>query len=222
MGPKARYFGPDVPSEELDLMDPVPEGPKDYDVDAVKATIAASGLSMGEMVSTAWDSARTYRGSDMRGGTDGARIRLAPQKDWEGNEPKRLAKVLSVLEPIAKEAGASLADVIVLAGNVGVEQAISAAVFKVSVPFTPGRGDATQEQTDADSFDMMEPLADGFRNWQKQDYVVSSEEIMLDRAQLMGLTAPEMTCLIGGLRAGFKSWRNQAWHIHRQGGRSDN
>lgn len=200
MGPKARYFGPDVPSEELIWMDPVPEGPKDYDVDAVKATIAASGLSMGEMVSTAWDSARTYRGSDMRGGTDGARIRLAPQKDWEGNEPKRLAKVLSVLEPIAKEAGASLADVIVLAGNVGVEQAISAAGFKVSVPFTPGRGDATQEQTDADSFDMMEPLADGFRNWQKQDYVVSPEEIMLDRAQLMGLTAPEMTCLIGGLR----------------------
>ncbi|MEP3113764.1 catalase/peroxidase HPI [Nisaea sp.] len=200
MGPKARYFGPDVPSEELIWMDPVPEGSKSYDVDAVKSKIAASGLSMGEMVSTAWDSARTYRGSDMRGGTDGARIRLAPQKDWDGNEPKRLEKVLSVLEPIAKEAGASLADVIVLAGNIGVEQAITAAGFNVPVPFAPGRGDATTEMTDADSFDMMEPLADGFRNWQKQDYVVSPEEIMLDRAQLMGLTAPEMTCLVGGMR----------------------
>ena len=200
MGPKARYFGPDVPSEELVWMDPVPQGPKNYKVDAVKAKIAASGLSMGEMVATAWDSARTYRGSDMRGGTDGARIRLAPQKDWDGNEPKRLAKVLSVLGPIATEAGASLADVIVLAGNIGVEQAIKAAGFKVAVPFTPGRGDATQEQTDADSFDSMEPLADGFRNWQKQEYVVSPEEIMLDRAQLMGLTAPEMTCLVGGMR----------------------
>ncbi|MEP6147937.1 MAG: peroxidase family protein, partial [Nisaea sp.] len=200
MGPKARYFGPDVPSEELIWMDPVPEGSKSYDVDAVKAKIAASGLSMGEMVSTAWDSARTYRGSDMRGGTDGARIRLAPQKDWDGNEPKRLEKVLSVLEPIAKEAGASLADVIVLAGNIGVEQAITAAGFNVPVPFAPGRGDATTEMTDADSFDMMEPLADGFRNWQKQDYVVSPEEIMLDRAQLMGLTAPEVTCLVGGMR----------------------
>jgi len=200
MGPKARYFGPDVPSEELVWMDPVPEGPKNYDVDAVKAKIAASGLSMGEMVATAWDSARTYRGSDMRGGTDGARIRLAPQKDWEGNEPARLAKVLSVLEPIAKEAGASIADVIVLAGNVGLEQAIKAAGFNVPVPFTPGRGDASQEQTDADSFDSMEPVADGFRNWQKQEYVVSPEEIMLDRAQLMGLTGPEMTCLVGGMR----------------------
>ncbi len=200
MGPKARYFGPDVPSEELIWMDPVPEGSKSYDVDAVKAKIVASGLSMGEMVSTAWDSARTYRGSDMRGGTDGARIRLAPQKDWDGNEPTRLEKVLSVLEPIAKEAGASLADVIVLAGNVGVEKAIKAAGFNVPVPFAPGRGDATAEMTDADSFDSMEPVADGFRNWQKQDYVVSPEEIMLDRAQLMGLTAPEMTCLVGGMR----------------------
>ncbi|WP_226886336.1 catalase/peroxidase HPI [Nisaea nitritireducens] len=200
MGPKVRYFGPDVPSEELIWMDPVPEGSKSYDVDAVKAKIAASGLSMGEMVSTAWDSARTYRGSDMRGGTDGARIRLAPQKDWEGNEPKRLEKVLSVLEPIAKEAGASLADVIVLAGNVGVEQAIKAAGFNVPVPFAPGRGDASAEMTDADSFDSMEPLADGMRNWQKQDYVVSPEELMLDRTQLMGLTAPEMTCLVGGMR----------------------
>ncbi|WP_205620563.1 catalase/peroxidase HPI [Nisaea denitrificans] len=200
MGPKVRYFGPDVPSEELIWMDPVPEGSKSYDVDAVKAKIAASGLSMGEMVSTAWDSARTYRGSDMRGGTDGARIRLAPQKDWEGNEPKRLEKVLAVLEPIAKEAGASLADVIVLAGNVGVEQAIKAAGFNVPVPFAPGRGDASAEMTDADSFDSMEPLADGMRNWQKQDYVVSPEELMLDRTQLMGLTAPEMTCLVGGMR----------------------
>jgi len=200
MGPKVRYFGPDVPEEDLIWQDPVPQGSKDYNVEAVKAKIAESGLSMGEMVATAWDSARTYRGSDMRGGTDGARIRLAPQKDWEGNEPARLQKVLSVLEPIAKSAGASLADVIVLAGNVGVEQAIKAAGFNVPVPFAPGRGDATAEMTDADSFDAMEPVADGYRNWQKQEYVVSPEELMLDRTQLLGLTAPEMTVLVGGMR----------------------
>ncbi len=200
MGPRARYIGPDVPSEELVWQDPVPAGSTSYDVDAVKAKIAASGLSMNEMVSTAWDSARTFRGSDLRGGANGARIRLAPQKDWEGNEPARLAKVLSVLEPIAAEAGASIADVIVLAGNVGVEQAAKAAGFDVSVPFAPGRGDATDEMTDAASFDVLEPLADGYRNWLKKDYVVSAEEMMLDRTQLMGLTANEMTVLVGGMR----------------------
>jgi catalase-peroxidase len=170
-------------------------------VAAVKARIAASGLPVADLVSTAWDSARTFRHSDNRGGANGARIRLAPQKDWEGNEPARLARVLSVLEPIAASAGASLADVIVLAGNVGVEQAARAAGVTVSVPFTPGRGDASAEATDAASFDVLEPLADGFRNWMKKDYVVSAEEMMLDRAQLMGLTAPEMTVLVGGMRA---------------------
>jgi len=200
MGPKVRYVGPDVPAEDLIWQDPIPAGSTSYDVNAVKAKIAASGLSLAEMVSTAWDSARTYRGSDMRGGANGARIRLAPQKDWEGNEPARLARVLDVLEPIAKEAGASIADVIVLAGNVGVEQAAKAAGFDVSVPFAPGRGDATDETTDADSFDVLEPLADGYRNWLKKDYVVSPEELMLDRTQLMGLTAPEMTALVGGMR----------------------
>jgi catalase-peroxidase len=200
MGPKARYFGPDVPEEDLIWQDPVPEGSKDYNVEAVKAKIAASGLSISEMVSTAWDSARTYRGSDMRGGSDGARIRLAPQKDWEGNEPARLAKVLSVLEPIAKEAGASVADVIVLAGNVGIEQAAKAAGHTVTVPFAPGRGDATDEMTDAESFEPLEPIHDGYRNWLKKDFVVSPEELMLDRTQLLGLTAPEMTALVGGMR----------------------
>ena len=200
MGPKDRYIGPWVPQEDLIWQDPVHEGPSGWDVAAVKAKIAASGLSVSDMVTTAWDSARTYRGSDHRGGANGARIRLAPQKDWEGNEPARLARVLSVLEPIAKSAGASVADVIVLAGNVGVEQAAKAAGFDVAVPFHAGRGDATDAETDADSFSVLEPLADGFRNWQKQDYVVTAEEMLLDRAQLMGLTAPEMTCLIGGMR----------------------
>jgi catalase-peroxidase len=200
MGPKARYIGPDVPQEDLLWQDPVPAGNADYDVAAVKAKIAASGLSIGDMVATAWDSARTFRGSDKRGGANGARIRLAPQKDWPGNEPARLAKVLAVLEVIATQTGASLADVIVLAGNVGVEQAAKAAGVDVVVPFAPGRGDATQEMTDAESFDVLEPVADGFRNWLKKDYVVSAEELMLDRAQLLGLTAPEMTVLVGGMR----------------------
>ncbi|WP_375691694.1 catalase/peroxidase HPI [Pseudooceanicola sp. LIPI14-2-Ac024] len=200
MGPKARYWGPDVPQEDLIWQDPVPQGPTGYDVDALKSAIAASGLDLAEMVSTAWDSARTYRGSDMRGGTNGARIRLAPQKDWAGNEPERLAKVLSVLEPLAASAGASVADTIVLAGNVGVEQAAKAAGFDVTVPFTPGRGDATDAMTDAESFEPLEPLADGFRNWEKEQYVVAPEEMLLDRAQLMGLTAPEMTVLMGGMR----------------------
>ncbi|HGF7399176.1 TPA: catalase/peroxidase HPI [Vibrio cholerae] len=200
MGPKARYFGPDVPAEELIWQDPVPAGRKDYDVNAVKTKIAASGLSISEMVSTAWDSARTFRGSDKRGGANGARIRLAPQKDWEGNEPARLSKVLAVLEKIAAESGISIADTIVLAGNVGIEQAAKAAGVNVTVPFAPGRGDATIEQTDVESFEVLEPLADGFRNWQKKHYVVTPEEMLLDKAQLLRLTAPEMTVLIGGMR----------------------
>jgi len=200
MGPKARYFGPDVPAEDLIWQDPIPAGSTTYDVDAVKAKIAATGLSISEMVATAWDSARTFRGSDMRGGANGSRIRLAPQKDWEGNEPARLQKVLAALEPIAAETGASLADVIVLAGNVGVEQAAKAAGVEITLPFTPGRGDATQEQTDIDSFEVLEPVHDAFRNWLKADYTVQPEELMLDRAQLLGLTAPQMTALIGGMR----------------------
>jgi catalase-peroxidase len=152
------------------------------------------------MVATAWDSARTFRGSDFRGGANGARIRLAPQKDWEGNEPARLAKVLKVLEGIAKETGASVADVIVLAGNVGIEHAAKAAGVKVDVPFHAGRGDATQEMTDVESFAVLEPVHDAFRNWLKKDYAVQPEEMMLDRAQLMGLSAKEMTVLVGGMR----------------------
>jgi catalase-peroxidase len=200
MGPKVRYFGPDVPAEDLIWQDPVPAGNHDYDISALKAKIAASGLSISELVSTAWDSARTFRGSDLRGGANGARIRLAPQKDWEGNEPQRLAKVLSVLELLAKEAGASLADTIVLAGNVGVELAAKAAGHNVTIPFAAGRGDASQEQTDVESFAPLEPIHDAYRNWVKKDYVVSPEELMLDRTQLMGLTAPEATVLIGGMR----------------------
>ena len=200
MGPKSRYIGPDTPQEDLLWQDPVPAGRKDYDIAAVKAKIASSGLTISEMVSTAWDSARTFRGSDKRGGANGARIRLAPQKDWEGNEPARLAKVLAILGKIATETGASVADVIVLAGNVGVEQAARAAGFPVSVPFAPGRGDATPAQTDAESFEVLEPLADGYRNWLKKDYVVSAEEMLLDRTQLMRLSAHEMTALVGGMR----------------------
>ncbi len=200
MGPKARYFGPDVPQEDLIWQDVVPAGRADYDVAAVKAQIIASGLSIAELVSTAWDSARTFRGSDKRGGANGARIRLAPQNDWAGNEPARLAKVLAVLEPIAAANGASVADVIVLAGNVGVEQAAQAAGHPVTVPFAPGRGDATAAMTDAESFAVLEPLADGFRNWMKTHYAVTAEELLLDRAQLMRLTASEMTVLLGGMR----------------------
>ncbi len=200
MGPKTRYIGPEVPAEDLIWQDPVPAGNKTYDVAAVKAKIDAAGLSVSEMVSTAWDSARTYRGSDHRGGANGARIRLAPQKDWEGNEPARLSKVLAVYEKIAADTGASVADVIVLGGSVGIEQAAKAAGFNVQVPFAPGRGAASQAQTDAESFEVLEPLADGFRNWQKKHYVVKPEELLLDRAQLMGLTAAEMTVLVGGMR----------------------
>ena len=200
LGPKARYFGPDVPAEDLIWQDPVPTGKSDYKVEDVKAKIAATDLSVTDLVTTAWDSARTFRGSDLRGGANGARIRLAPQKDWAGNEPARLQKVLSVLEPIATSTGASLADVIVLAGNLGIEKAAKAAGHDVKVPFTPGRGDATQEQTDVASFGPLEPIHDGYRNWLKEDYIVSAEELMLDRTQLMGLTAHEMTVLVGGMR----------------------
>lgn len=200
MGPKVRYLGPDTPSEDLIWQDPIPVGSTDYDVAAVKASIAESGLSISEMVATAWDSARTFRGSDLRGGANGARIRLAPQKDWEGNEPPRLTKVLSLLDPIASKHGASLADVIVLAGNLGVEQAAKAAGSDLTLPFSPGRGDATAEMTDTESFDVLEPIHDGYRNWLKKDYAVTAEEMMLDRTQLMGLTAHEMTLLVGGMR----------------------
>ena len=200
MGPKVRYIGPDVPAEDLIWQDPIPAGNSSYNVADVKAKIEALDLSVADLVATAWDSARTYRGSDMRGGANGARIRLAPQKDWEGNEPARLARVLAALQPIATATGASLADVIVLAGNVGVERAAKAAGVTASVPFAPGRGDATQEQTDVESFAVLEPTHDAFRNWLKKDYAVAAEELMLDRAQLMGLTAHEMTALLGGLR----------------------
>ena len=200
MGPKARYLGPYVPQEDLVWQDPVPAGRRDYDISAVKDRLQRCGLSIGELVATAWDSARTFRQSDMRGGANGARIRLAPQNSWPGNEPERLAKVLAVLQTIAAESGASLADVIVLGGNVGVEMAAKAAGFDVTVPFFPGRGDATDAMTDADSFAVLEPLHDGYRNWLKKEYVVTAEELMLDRTQLMGLTAPEMTVLVGGMR----------------------
>ncbi len=200
MGPKVNYHGPDVPAEDLIWQDPIPAGSTSYDVAAVKAKIGACGLTDAEMIATAWDSARTFRGSDKRGGANGARIRLAPQKDWVANEPDRLAKVLKVLEPIAAESGASVADVIVLAGNVGVERSIKASGHDVAVPFSQGRGDATDDQTDAESFSVLEPLADGFRNFQKEAYTVKPEAMLLDRAQLLGLNAGEMTVLVGGLR----------------------
>ena len=200
MGPKARYFGPDVPKENLIWQDPVPAGSKDYGIEAVKTKIKASGLSISDMVTTAWDSARTFRGSDKRGGANGARIRLAPQKDWIGNEPDRLSRVLGVYEKISKDSGVSIADIIVLAGNIGIEQAAKAGGFDVKVPFKSGRGDATQEMTDIESFEVLEPLADGYRNWLKENYAVTPEELMLDRTQLMGLTAQEMTTLVGGMR----------------------
>ena len=205
MGPVGRYLGPEVPAEELIWQDPIPAAdyvPNEADVAALKSKIAASGLSVSEMVSTAWASASTYRGSDMRGGANGARIRLAPQKDWQVNQPDNLAKVLGVLAGVQADFGksVSMADLIVLAGNVGIEQAAKAGGFDVNVPFFAGRGDASQQQTDASSFDVLEPMADGFRNFQKMEYSVSAEEMFLDKAQLMTLTAPEMTVLLGGLR----------------------
>jgi catalase-peroxidase len=201
MGPKVRYVGPDVPKEDLIWQDPVVPSKKDYDVAAVKAKIAASGLSVSDLVTTAWDSARTYRASDMRGGANGARIRLEPQRSWVGNEPERLNRVLAVLEPIAQEFGISVADTIVLGGNLGVELAAKAAGKDIKVPFSPGRGDATPEQTDGESFAPLEPIHDGYRNWVMKKYTVEPEELMLDRTSLMGLTAPEMTVLVGGMRA---------------------
>jgi len=201
MGPKANYLGPWVPSEDLIWQDPIPAGATDYDVSKLKAAIKESGLSHADMISTAWDSARTYRSSDKRGGANGARIRLQPQVDWDANEPERLEKVLSTLEPIAEAHGASLADTIVLAGNVGIEQAAEKGGLTVDVPFTPGRGDASAEMTDAESFDWLEPHADGFRNFRRKDTPSESlEELLLDRAQLLGLTAQELTVLVGGLR----------------------
>jgi catalase-peroxidase len=200
LGPKFRYFGPDVPAEDLIWQDPIPAGNDNYNVSEIKQAIAATQLSVSDLVSTAWDSARTFRSSDFRGGANGARIRLEPQKSWEGNEPERLNRVLSTLEPIAQKYGASLADVIVLAGNVGIEKAAKNAGFEVDVPFTPGRGDATAEQTDAESFAPLEPIHDGYRNWLKKNYTVSAEELLLDRTQLLGLTAHEMTVLVGGMR----------------------
>jgi len=196
MGPKKRYLGPEVPDEELIWQDPVPEGSTDYDVEDVKSKIESSNLTIQEMIETAWASASTFRGSDLRGGANGARIRLAPQKDWEANKPEQLEKVLNVLEPIANSTGASIADVIVLAGNVGIEKACGK-----SIPFTPGRGDASQEQTDEHSFAVLEPYSDGFRNYHKSNFQISSEHMLVDKAQLLGLTSTEMTLLVGGLRS---------------------
>jgi catalase-peroxidase len=196
MGPKSRYLGPEVPEEDLIWQDPIPQGNKSFDIDAAKEKIANSGLSISEMVETAWASASTFRGTDMRGGANGARIRLAPQKDWVANKPDQLSKVLSKYQEIANETNASIADIIVLGGNVGIEKATGK-----KVSFTPGRGDATEDQTDVDSFSVLEPLSDGFRNFLKEDYGVSPEEMLLDKSHLLGLTAPEMTVLVGGLRS---------------------
>ena len=196
MGPKTRYLGPEVPKEELIWQDPVPTGNKDYDIKQVKSLISSSGLSTQQMVETAWASASTFRGTDMRGGANGARIRLEPQKNWEVNKPSELSKILDIYSDISEKTSASIADIIVLAGNIGVEEASGK-----SLEFIPGRGDATQENTDVASFEVLEPVVDGFRNFQKQDYGVSPEEMLLDKAQIMGLTAPEMTVLIGGMRS---------------------
>ena len=196
MGPRTRYMGPEAPKEDLIWQDPIPAGNSDYDVEAVKTKIADSELAVKEMVETAWASASTYRGTDMRGGANGARIRLSPQKDWKVNKPEQLSHVLGIYESIATETGASIADVIVLAGNIGIEKASGKAV-----PFTPGRGDATQENTDLESFGVLEPEADGFRNYLKKNFAITPEKLMLDKAHLLGLTAPEMIVLVGGMRA---------------------
>ena len=200
LGPRKYYIGPDAPKEDLIWQDPVPQGKKSFSVNKAKKLIEATGLKSSELISTAWDSARTYRRTDCRGGANGARISLLPQKNWEGNEPAKLKKVLGKLEKVAKKVKASLADIIVLAGNVGLEKSIKKAGLKVNVPFNPGRGDATQDQTDIDSFKVLEPLHDAFRNWVKEEYAVSPEEMMLDRASLMNLSAKEMTVLVGGMR----------------------
>jgi len=208
MGPKSRYLGPEIPDEDLIWQDPIPEGNANFDINALKSDISKSSLSVTEMIETAWASASTFRGSDLRGGANGARIRLAPQKDWAANKPKQLKAVLDVLEPLAAKHEASLADTIVLAGCVAIEK-----VSGREVPFNPGRGDATQEQTDIESFAVLEPLADGFRNYQKADFTVSPEEMMLDKAQLLNLTAAEMTVLLGGLRSlGVSASEHGLWN----------
>jgi catalase-peroxidase len=200
MGSKSRYIGPNFPSEELIWQDPIPVGNKDYDIDKVKNTIKESGLSISDRITIAWDSARTFRGSDLRGGANGSRIRLAPQNNWKGNEPSRLQETISVLEPIASEHGISLADTIVIAGNTAVEEAAKAGGYNINMPFKAGRGDASQEMTDVNSFSNLEPKADGYRNWIKEEYLDNAEEMMLNRTQLLGLTALEMTVLVGGMR----------------------
>ena len=200
MGSKSRYIGPNFPSEELIWQDPIPTGKTDYNIVDVKTKISESGLSISDRITVAWDSARTFRGSDLRGGANGARISLSPQNNWEGNEPSRLSKTLSILEPIASECGISLADTIVLAGNSAVEEAAKAAGYNLDVPFKSGRGDASQEMTDENSFSNLEPFADGYRNWIDSKYSNNAEEMMLDKTQLLGLTAPEMTVLVGGMR----------------------
>jgi len=205
LGPKSRYLGADIPTEDLIWQDPIPANSNalsNSDIEELKSKLLSCGLSASELICTAWDSARTYRGSDYRGGANGARIRLAPQKDWEGNEPQRLAKVLAKLEEIQSgfHKKVSIADLIVLGGSAAIEKAAEASGITVKVPFIPGRGDASQEMTDIESFDALEPLHDGYRNWLKKDYVPKPEELLLDRTQLMGLTAPEMTVLIGGMR----------------------
>ena len=200
MGSKSRYIGPNYPSEELIWQDPIPVGNKDYDIDKVKNTIKESGLSISDRITIAWDSARTFRGSDLRGGANGSRIRLAPQNNWKGNEPSRLSETISVLEPIASKYEISLADTIVIAGNTAVEEAAKAGGYNIEVPFKAGRGDASQEMTDINSFSNLEPHADGYRNWIKKEYADNAEEMMLNRTQLLGLTAPEMTVLVGGMR----------------------
>ncbi len=200
MGARKYYIGPDAPKEDLIWQDPVPQGKKNFSVAKAKKLIEAIGLKNSDLISTAWDSARTYRRTDKRGGANGARVRLLPQNKWDGNEPARLKKVIGKLEKVAKKVKASIADIIVLAGNVGLEKSIKKAGFNIKVPFLAGRGDATQDQTDIDSFKVLEPLHDAFRNWVKEEYAVSSEEMMLDRASLMNLSAKEMTVLIGGMR----------------------
>jgi catalase-peroxidase len=204
MGPIARYLGPEVPQEELIWQDPIPAATHklaDKDIATLKEKIAASGLTVSQLVSTAWASASTFRGSDKRGGANGARVRLAPQKDWKVNNPAQLSKVLQTLEGIQKDfKNVSLADLIVLAGNVGVEKAAKDAGFTVTVPFTPGRADASQEQTDVESFEVLEPIADGFRNYLRSKFSIPAEALLIDKAQLLTLTAPELTVLIGGMR----------------------
>ena len=206
LGPKSRYLGADVPQEDLIWQDPIPEVDytlSDAEVEDIKAKILNSGLSTAELVSTAWDSARTFRGSDFRGGANGGRIRLAPQKDWPGNEPERLNKVLGKLSEVQSGLSkpVSMADLIVLGGSAAVEKAAKDVGYNVAVPFSPGRGDATDEMTDGEAFEPLEPIHDGFRNWLKEDYDIVPEELLLDKSQLLGLSAPEMTVLIGGMRA---------------------